>query len=93
MLICFSFGDKSFFLLDSDDYFSNKKIAQMEFEKKLVYMIETVKKSKSVKKVYMLTGSPVLELSNHFVEDYTLIVKKISSPFFSTFRYVAEVIL
>lgn len=73
--------------------FSNKKIAQMEFEKKLVYMIETVKKSKSVKKVYMLTGSPVLELSNHFVEDYTLIVKKISSPFFSTFRYVAEVIL
>ena len=58
-----------------------------------MYMIETVKNSKSVKKVYLLTGTPVLELSEDFVEDYKLTVKKISSPFFSTSRYLAEVIL
>ena len=73
--------------------FSNKKIAKMDFEKKLMYMIGTARCSKSVKKVYMLTGTPVLELSKHFVEDYTLTVKKISSPFFDTSRYVAEVLL
>ena len=71
--------------------FSNKKIAKMEYEKKLMYMIDTVKNSKSVKKVYLLTGTPVLELSEDFVEDYKLTVKKILSPFFPTSRYLAEV--
>tara|TARA_Y100001936_G_scaffold181662_1_gene178755 strand:- start:1498 stop:2139 length:642 start_codon:yes stop_codon:yes gene_type:complete len=73
--------------------FSNKKIAKMQYEKKLIYMIDTVKNSKSVKKVYLLTGTPVLELSEDFVEDYKLTVKKISSPFFPTSRYFAEVLL
>ena len=73
--------------------FSNKKIAKMQYEKKLMYMIDTVKNSKSVKKVYLLTGTPVLELSEDFVEDYKLTVKKISSPFFPTSRYFAEVLL
>lgn len=73
--------------------FSNKKISKMEFEKKLVHLIETAKNSNSIKKVYMLTGSPVLELSKHFVEEYTLTVKKISSPYFDTFRFGAEMIL
>ena len=73
--------------------FSNKKIAKMQYEKKLMYMIDTVKNSKSVKKVYLLTGTPVLELSEDFVEDYKLTVKKILSPFFSTSRYLAEVLL
>lgn len=73
--------------------FSNKKIAKMQYEKKLMYMIETVKNSKSVKKVYLLTGTPVLELSEDFVEDYKLTVKKILSPFFPTSRYLAEVLL
>ena len=73
--------------------FSNKKIAKMQYEKKLIYMIDTVKNSKSVKKVYLLTGTPVLELSEDFVEDYKLTVKKILSPFFPTSRYLAEVLL
>ena len=73
--------------------FSNKKIAKMRYEKKLMYMIDTVKNSKSVKKVYLLTGTPVLELSEDFVEDYKLTVKKILSPFFPTSRYLAEVLL
>ena len=73
--------------------FSNKKIAKMQYEKKLMYMIDTVKNSKSVKKVYLLTGTPVLELSEDFVEDYKLTVKKILSPFFPTSRYLAEVLL
>ena len=44
---------------------------------KLKYLIETVKKSKSVSKVYILTGTPVLQLSKQFHEDYKMNVNKI----------------
>ena len=70
--------------------FSNKKIAKMHFEDKLKYLIDTVSKSKSVSKVYILTGTPVLQLSKKFNEDYKMNVHKIASPYFDTSRYVAE---
>ena len=70
--------------------FSNKKIAKMHFEDKLKYLIDTVSKSKSVSKVYILTGTPVLQLSKQFNEDYKMNVHKIASPYFDTSRYVAE---
>ena len=63
----------------------------MDFEQKFKHLIETTKKSKSVSKVYMLTGSPVLELSKDCLEEYKVSVCKISSPYFDTHRYVAEV--
>ena len=71
--------------------FSNKKIAKMDFENKLKYLIGTVKKSKSVSKVYILTGSPVLQLTRQFHVDYKMNVNKIDSPYFDTSRYIAEV--
>ena len=71
--------------------FSNKKIAKMDFEHKLKYLIDTVKKSKSVSKVYILTGTPVLQLSKQFNEDYKMNVHKVASPYFDRSRYVAEV--
>ena len=71
--------------------FSNKRISKMDFEQKFKHLIETTKKSKSVSKVYMLTGSPVLELSKDCLEEYKVSVCKISSPYFDTHRYVAEV--
>ena len=71
--------------------FSNKKIAKMDFENKLKYLIGNVKKSKSVSKVYILTGTPVLQLSKQFHEDYKMNVNKIASPYFDTSRYIAEV--
>ena len=70
--------------------FSNKKIAKMKFEDKLKYLIDTVNKSKSVSKVYILTGTPVLQLSKQFNEDHKMNVHKIASPYFDTSRYVAE---
>ncbi len=73
--------------------FSNKKIAKMDFENKLKYLIGTTKKSKSVSKVYILTGTPVLQLSKQFHEDYKMNVNKIDSPYFDTSRYIAEVCL
>ena len=73
--------------------FSNKKIAKLDFEKKLKYLIETVIKSKSVSKVYILTGTPVLQLSKQFHEDYKMNVNKIASPYFDTSRFIAEVFL
>jgi hypothetical protein len=39
----------------------------------------------------MLTGSPVLELSKECVSKFSISTTKISSPFFSTSRYIAEV--
>ena len=71
--------------------FSNKKIAKMDFENKLKYLIGTAKKSKSVSKVYILTGSPVLQLTRQFHVDYKMNVNKIASPYFDTSRYIAEV--
>ena len=73
--------------------FSNKKIAKMDFENKLKYLIGNVKKSKSVSKVYILTGTPVLQLSKQFHEDYKMNVNKIASPYFDTSRFIAEVFL
>ena len=73
--------------------FSNKKIAKMDFENKLRYLIETVRKSKSVSKVYILTGTPVLQLSKQFHEDYKMNVNKIATPYFDTSRFIAEVCL
>ena len=70
--------------------FSNKIIAKMHFEDKLKYLIDTVNKSKSVSKVYILTGTPVLQLSKQFNEDHKMSVHKIASPYFDTSRYVAE---
>ena len=71
--------------------FSNKKIAKMDFENKLRYLIDTVKTSESVSKVYILTGTPVLQLSKQFHEEYKMNVNKIASPYFDTSRYIAEV--
>lgn len=73
--------------------FSNKKIAKMDFENKLRYLVETVRKSKSVSKVYILTGTPVLQLSKQFHEDYKMNVNKIATPYFDTSRFIAEVCL
>ena len=73
--------------------FSNKRIAKMDFENKLKYLIGTANKSKSVSKVYILTGTPVLQLSKQFHEDYKMNVNKIASPYFDTSRYIAEVSL
>lgn len=71
--------------------FSNKRISKMDFEHKFMHLMKTTKKSKSVSKVYMLTGSPVLELSKDCLEEYKVRVHKISSPYFDTHRYIAEV--
>ena len=65
----------------------------MDFENKLKYLIGNVKKSKSVSKVYILTGTPVLQLSKQFHEDYKVNVNKIASPYFETSRFIAEVFL
>lgn len=71
--------------------FSNKKISKMGFEQKFRYLMMTTKKSKSISKAYMLTGSPVLELSKDCLEEYKASIHKISSPYFDTHRYVVEV--
>ena len=39
----------------------------------------------------ILTGTPVLQLSKQFHEDYKMNVNKIASPYFDTSRYIAEV--
>ena len=70
--------------------FSNKKISKMDFENKFSYLMNMIKKSKRVSKAYMLTGSPVLELSHKCVKEFRLKTHKIPSPFFDTHRFVAE---
>jgi 16S rRNA (guanine(527)-N(7))-methyltransferase RsmG len=71
--------------------FSNKKISKMEFEEKFSFMMNIIKNNGTASKAYMLTGSPVLELSEECVSKFSLSVTKISSPFFTTSRYIAEV--
>tara|TARA_B100001057_G_scaffold315364_1_gene315471 strand:- start:1692 stop:2351 length:660 start_codon:yes stop_codon:yes gene_type:complete len=71
--------------------FSNKIISKMNFEKKFTYLMTLIKKSKQVSKVYMLTGSPVLELSKECFKEFNISTYVIPSPFFETNRVVAEV--
>ncbi len=71
--------------------FSNKIISRMNFEKKFTYLMKLIKKSKQVSKAYMLTGSPVLELSNECFKEFNISTHGIPSPFFETNRVVAEV--
>jgi len=71
--------------------FSNKKISKMKFEEKFSFMMNIIKNNGKASKAYMLTGSPVLELSKECVSKFSLSTTKISSPFFSTSRYIAEV--
>lgn len=71
--------------------FSNKKISKMDFETKFSYLMKILKNSKRVSKAYMLTGSPVLELSKDCVTEFHVKTIKIPSPFFDTNRFVAEV--
>mgnify|MGYP001424115394 CR=1 FL=1 len=71
--------------------FSNKIISRMNFEKKFTYLMKLIKKSKQVSKAYMLTGSPVLELSNECFKEFNISTHVIPSPFFETNRVVAEV--
>ncbi len=71
--------------------FSNKKISKMNFEKKFMYLMNMIKKSELVSKAYMLTGSPVLELSKDCLKEFSVKTKTISSPYFNTNRVVAEV--
>jgi 16S rRNA (guanine(527)-N(7))-methyltransferase RsmG len=70
--------------------FSNKKISKMSFETKFIYLMKIIKKSKRVSKAYMLTGSPVLELSKGCIKEFELKTCKIQTPFFNTNRFVAE---
>jgi len=71
--------------------FSNKIISKMSFEKKFTYLMKLIKKSKQVSKAYMLTGSPVLELSKECFKEFNISTHVIPSPFFETNRVVAEV--
>ena len=71
--------------------FSNKLISKMNFEKKFMYLMELIKNSDQVSKAYMLTGSPVLELSEECLKEYNVNTHVILSPFFDTSRVVAEV--
>ena len=71
--------------------FSNKLISKMTYEEKFIYLMESTKKSKSVSKAYMLTGSPVIELSDSCISEYNIKVEKLVSPFFSSDRFIAEV--
>ena len=71
--------------------FSNKIISKMNFEKKFTYLMKLIKKSKQVSKAYMLTGSPVLELSKECFKEFNISTHVIPSPFFETNRIVAEV--
>lgn len=71
--------------------FSNKKISKMKFEEKFSFMMNIIKNNGKASKAYMLTGSPVLELSKECVSKFSISTTKISSPFFSTSRYIAEV--
>ena len=71
--------------------FSNKKISKMKYEEKFSFMMNIIKSKGTVSKAYMLTGSPVLELSKECVSKFLLSTSEISSPFFSTSRYVVEV--
>tara|TARA_B100001564_G_C20657673_1_gene679998 strand:+ start:2089 stop:2748 length:660 start_codon:yes stop_codon:yes gene_type:complete len=70
--------------------FSNKKISKLNFETKLIYLMNIIKKSKRVSKAYMLTGSPVLELSKECLKEFEIKTCKIPTPFFNTNRFVAE---
>jgi 16S rRNA G527 N7-methylase RsmG len=85
---------KSSFYLSTDTVvmknFSNKKISKMDFESKFIHLMNIIKKSKRVSKAYMLTGSPVLELSKECTKEFNLKICKIPTPFFDTNRFVAE---
>ena len=71
--------------------FSNKVISKMSFENKFTYLMKLIKKNKQVSKAYMLTGSPVLELSKECIREFNISTHVIPSPFFETNRIVAEV--
>ena len=71
--------------------FSNKKISKMNFEEKFIHLLNTCKNSSQVSRVYMLTGSPVLNLSKTFLNMYNININKIISPYFDTHRYIAEI--
>ena len=71
--------------------FSNKIISKMNYEDKFVYLMRLIKKNELVSKAYMLTGSPVLELSNECLREFTVTRHVICSPFFENSRVVAEV--
>lgn len=71
--------------------FSNKIISKMDFEKKFIFLMHMIKKSNQVSKAYMLTGSPVLELSKKCKRDLRVSTHVIPSPFFETNRVIAEV--
>ena len=71
--------------------FSNKIISKMNFENKFIYLMRLIKQSKQVSKAYMLTGSPVLELSEECFREFNVSTHVIQSPFFETNRIVAEV--
>jgi hypothetical protein len=62
----------------------------MNFETKFIYLMNIIKNSKRVSKAYMLTGSPVLELSKECIKEFELKTSKIPTPFFNTNRFVAE---
>jgi len=71
--------------------FSNKKISKMHFEDKFIYLLNICKNSNQVSRVYMLTGSPVLNLSKTSLNMYNININKIISPYFDTHRYIAEI--
>ncbi len=71
--------------------FSNKVISKMDFETKFTYLMKLIKKSKQVSKAYMLTGSPVLKLSEDCMNEFNVNIHEIFSPFFESNRVVAEV--
>ena len=63
----------------------------MDFEKKFIYLMNVIRKSKAVSNVYMLTGTPVLELNKDCVNEFNIKTYKIDSPYFDTHRFIAEV--
>lgn len=71
--------------------FSNKKVSKMHFEEKFIYLLNICKNSCQVSRVYMLTGSPILNLSKTCLNMYNININKIISPYFDTHRYIAEI--
>lgn len=71
--------------------FSNKFISKMDYSSKFIYIMQTLFTNKTVKKVYMLTGSPVLQLDRSILDGFQIKTKEILSPYFNTKRVVAEV--
>ena len=77
--------------------FSNKIISKLGFEDKLIHIISMIRERIAIETpIYMLTGSPALQLNNlssefKDISRSTFQVKKITTPYFSTNRYLVVI--